>query len=380
MFTGFEYFIVGAGLFGSVVAERLAGYGKKVCVLEKRNHIGGNCYDEFDPETDILTHKYGPHIFHADDDEVLKYIHGFTDFNRYFHQVLSVYKDKIYQLPFNLETINAFYGINLKPFEVRNFLDKEIAKENIQAPANMEEKAVSLIGRPLYEAFIKEYTAKQWGKEPKDLPESIIKRIPVRNNYYECYYNKKFHGMPVAGYAKMFEKMLSSPNIKVRLNTDYFTVRNQLPENTRIVFTGPIDKFFDCKYGKLEYRKVTFQREIHPVQDWQGTSVVNYPELKHEFTRICEPRHFYMENWGRYAPDRTVIFKEFSSFDDGEDPYYPINDLRNASLRERYEAEAEKRKNVIFGGRLGEYKYYDMEDSIRAALELVKTIIARVEA
>lgn len=374
MFSGIDYIVVGAGLFGAVVAERLASQHKKVCVLEKRNHIGGNCYDEYDQETGVLVHTYGPHIFHSSNDNVLSYIQKFTSFNRYFHQVVAYYRGRIYQLPFNLETINSFYGKNLRPYELKAFLDQEIAKENIISPQNMEEKAISLIGRPLYAAFVREYTIKQWGRDPKELPASIIQRIPVRNNYNECYYNKNFHGLPCDGYHKMFMNMLSHEGIVVKLNTDFFAVRNQIPSKVKIVFTGPIDSYFNYKFGKLEYRKVTFVREVHRVRDWQGTSVINYPELEYKFTRICEPRHFYLEKWDNYSPDATVIFKEFPSADNGEDPYYPINDTRNTQLAEQYKKEAASLTDVYFGGRLGEYKYYDMDDAIRSALAMADAI------
>lgn len=374
----FDYLIVGAGLFGCVVAEQLAADGNHICIIESRNHIGGNCYDENDSETGILYHKYGPHIFHATDESVISYIKNFTDFTSYFHQVLTTHKNKVYQMPINLETINSFFNINLRPYEVKDFLYSEAQKENIGTPTNMEEMAISIIGRSLYEAFFKEYTLKQWEKDPKTLPASIIQRLPVRYNYSESYYRKKFHGVPTDGFTPIFKKMLSNKNISIMLETDYFKACKQLPPHNHLVFTGPIDKFFNYKFGKLEYRTVSFEREVHPVQDWQGTSVMNYAEQSYPYTRICEPRHFYPEKWAQYPQNSTVIFKEFSSLDTTDNPFYPITDDRNKNLLKKYLDEAGQLKNITFGGRLGMYKYYDMEDAILAAFDCVAKLSSKV--
>ena len=366
--TGLKYLVVGSGFFGSVMAERIANQlNEKVLVIEKRNHIGGNCYSLDDPETGIHYHLYGTHIFHTSNERVWKYINQFTEFNGYFHQVLTIHKGKVYQMPVNLETINSFYNVNLKPFEVANFLKQEIDKENIKEPRNFEEKAISMMGRPLYEAFIKGYTMKQWQKHPKDMPESILKRLPFRSNYNESYYYSRWQGIPLNGYGEIFEKMLGSEKIEVKLNIDFFKIRDLIPKDTTIIYSGPIDQYFNYKYGKLEYRTLRFEKEIHPYEDYQGTSVMNYADPEVPFTRIHEPRHLHPER-NNYPTDKTMIIKEFSLLDDGSNPYYPINDDRNQNLILKYREETQKIKNTIISGRLGEYKYYDMHDTINHAL------------
>lgn len=372
--SGLKYLVVGSGFFGSVMAERIANQLKeKVLVIEKRNHIGGNCYSLDDPETGIHFHLYGTHIFHTSNPRVWEYINRFTEFNGYFHQVLTTHKGKVFQMPVNLETINTFYNVSLKPFEVQNFLRKEIEKEHITVPRNFEEKAVSMMGRPLYEAFIRGYTLKQWQKDPKDMPESILKRLPFRANYNESYYYSRWQGIPLHGYGKIFEKMLDSPKIEVKLNMDFFKIRDIIPENTKIIYSGPIDQFFNYKFGKLEYRTLRFEREVHPYEDFQGTSVMNYADVEVPFTRIHEPRHLHPERED-YPKDKTVIIKEFSMLDDGSNPYYPINDDRNQNLILKYRGEVGDMKNTIISGRLGDYKYYDMHDTIDHALKMFDTL------
>ncbi|MBF9014420.1 MULTISPECIES: UDP-galactopyranose mutase [unclassified Oceanispirochaeta] len=365
-----EYLIVGAGLFGIVLAEQLSKAGNKVIIIDKRPHIGGNCFDKYDKETNILYHVYGPHIFHIEDENILNYVKKFTNFNHYFHQVLTTYKDRIYQMPINLETINSFYGLNLKPFEVEAFLKKEIEKEQITTPKNMEEKVISLIGKQLYEAFFKDYTSKQWGKNPIDLPENIVSRIPIRNNYYESYYNKSFHGIPQISFSSMFEEMINNENIEIKLNCEYFENRKSFHQDSHVIYTGPIDRYFNYKFGKLEYRALEFKTEYKNVDDFQGTSVINYPESQYKYTRICEPKHFYRENWNEYVKNKTLIIKEIPLEDDGTNPFYPINNDKNNKIAEKYRKEGAKTNNVSFGGRLGEYKYFDMEDTIKSALTL----------
>ena len=375
MFTGADFVVVGAGIYGAVVAERLAAIGKRVCVVDKRRHAGGNCFDETDSETGILVHKYGPHIFHTGNARVLEYIGRFTEFNRYSHKVLAMYRGRAYPLPFNLETINRFYDINLSPPEVAAFMAGELSGPAAAGPAkNMEEKAIGLVGKRLYEAFIRDYTIKQWGRNPRDLPGDIITRIPVRDNYHDNYYNDAFTGMPVNGYAVIFKKMLAGDNITFLPETNYFDIRNLIPSGARIVFTGPIDSYFGYRHGRLAYRKVSFVREVHPVPDRQGTSVVNYPEPDFEYTRICEPRHFYREKWDDYSPDSTVTYKEIPSSDDGSDPYYPVRDKDNMEIYRKYREEADRQSRVVFGGRLGEYKYYDMDATMAAALALAERL------
>jgi UDP-galactopyranose mutase len=368
--SGIKYVIVGSGFFGSVLAERIANkLNENVLVIEKRSHIGGNCYSLDDPETGIHYHMYGTHIFHTPNERVWKYINQFTEFNSYFHQVLTTYKNKVYQMPVNLETINSFYNVNLKPFEVERFLKDEIKKENITEPRNFEEKAISLMGRPLYEAFIKGYTLKQWQKDPCEMPESILKRLPFRNNYNESYYYSRWQGIPLHGYGKIFEKLLESKKIEVKLNLDYFSIKNAIPADTKVIYSGPIDQFFNCKYGKLEYRTLRFDKEIQPYQDYQGTSVMNYADIEIPYTRIHEPRHLHPER-SDYPVDKTLIIKEYSLLDDGTNPYYPINDDKNQSLIMKYREETKNLKHTIISGRLGDYKYYDMHDTINHALDM----------
>lgn len=373
-FSRFPIIIVGAGFFGSVVAERVANdLGKSVLVLDKRNHIGGNCYSEIDPTTGIEYHSYGTHIFHTSNQKVWDYIHRFTEFNSYFHQVLTTYKGKVYQMPINLETINSFYNANLKPYEVEDFLKKEISKDSIpHPPRNFEEKAITLIGRPLYEAFIRGYTMKQWNKDPKDLPEFILNRLPIRKNYNESYYFSRYQGIPLDGYAKIFERMLDNPNIHIELNTNYFDLRSEIPPTATVVYCGPIDQFFDYKYGRLEYRTLRFEKSTHNLDDYQGTSVMNYAEETVPYTRIHEPKHLHPE---RDYQGRTLTIKEFSSLDDGSNPFYPINDMRNSELVKKYREESTTLERVHISGRLGDYKYYDMHETISAALELYETKI-----
>jgi UDP-galactopyranose mutase len=367
-----EIIIIGAGFFGSVMAERISNVlGRKVTLIERRNHVGGNCYSAIHPETGIEYHIYGTHIFHTSNPVVWKYINQFTDFNGYYHQVLSTYKNKVYQMPINLETINSFYGVNLRPFEVEGFLSKEIEKANIIEPKNFEEKAISLIGRPLYEAFIKDYTIKQWQKHPKDLPAAILTRLPFRSNYNESYFHDKWQGIPEDGFTAIFDKMLANDKISVHLNTDFFDIRDKLAKDAVIIYSGPIDRFFDFKFGRLEWRTLDFIQEVVDVTDYQGTSVMNYAEESIPFTRIHEPRHLHQER--SYPEGKTLVIREYSRLDDGREPYYPINDEKNQALLNQYQKEAKKLPNVIFSGRLGEYKYLDMHQTIGNALTLFDT-------
>lgn len=374
-FSGLKYLIVGSGFFGSVLAERIAGeLNENVVIIEKRDHTGGNCYSLDDPDTGIHYHLYGTHIFHTPNERVWKYINKFTEFNSYYHQVLTVHKNKVYQMPVNLETINSFYNITLKPYEIEDFLKEEIKKEKIpNPPRNFEEKAISMMGRPLYEAFIRGYTMKQWQKDPKDMPESVLKRLPFRKNYNESYYNSRWQGIPLHGYGRIFEKLLASPKIEVKLNTDYFDIRDMVPDTTKIIYSGPIDRFFNYRHGKLEYRTLRFEKEVLPFDDYQGTSVMNYADAEVPYTRIHEPRHLHPERTD-YPSDKTMIIREYSLPDDGSNPFYPINDERNQKLVVKYRNETQKLGNVIISGRLGDYKYYDMHDTINHALEMFDRI------
>lgn len=370
----YNIIIVGAGLFGIVAAERLSESGKSVLLIERRNHIGGNCYDTIDEKTNIRFHKYGPHIFHINNKYIIDYIKKFTTYKEYFHKVLSIYKDKIYPIPINLQTINDFFCVRLKPFEVRDFLQRKIEKEHLTTPVNLEEKIISLIGRELYTAFFEEYTIKQWGKHPRLLPPSIINRIPFRDNYFDCYYQKKYYFMPIPGFTEMFSSMLKNKSVDIIYNFDFNKERYKLPYSDYIIYTGAIDEYFDYQYGKLEYRSLQFEYEYQNYYDFQGISVINYPELRYNFTRICEPKHFYKEKWHTYSNDFTLIIKEYpKNFNSGE-RYYPICDDVNTKILQKYKLAAQQLKNVYFGGRLGEFKYYDMEDTISSALNLSEKI------
>jgi UDP-galactopyranose mutase len=293
----YDFLIVGAGFFGSVIAERVANdLDSRVLVIDKRSHIGGNCYSEIDPETGIEIHKYGTHVFHTSSKKVWDYINKFTEFNSYHHQVLTTYKNRVYQMPINLETINSFYNLNMKPCEAKEFIKNEITKEGITVPKNLEEKAISVIGRPLYEAFIKGYTIKQWDKDPKELPTSIITRLPVRYDYNEDYFvDARWQGIPLKGYTAVFKNLLDSPNIDIKLNCNFFENKNNYDVREKVIYTGPIDQFYDFKYGKLEWRSISLKKEIVDVNDYQGTSVMNYADIETKFTRIHEPKHLHSE-------------------------------------------------------------------------------------
>lgn len=370
MYKSFDYVLVGAGFFCSVIAERIANeMNKKVLIIEKRTHIGGNCYSETDSETNIEYHKYGTHIFHTSDIEVWNYISQFTSFNSYYHQVLTTYNGKVYQMPINLETINTFYNVNLKPFEVDAFLKKEIKQECYNNPKNFEEQAINIIGRPLYDAFIKGYTTKQWGRDPKKLPAHIIKRLPFRKNYSESYFFDTYQGIPKDGYAEIFNKMLASKNITIKLDTDFNDIKNQFSAETTIIYSGSIDSLLDYKYGDLNYRTLCFEKEVKDYEDFQGTSVMNYANKDVPYTRIHEPKHLHPER--EYTKRKTLIIKEYSKEADREEPYYPIGGEKNRLLYNKYLKEIKTiYPNIIVGGRLGDYKYYDMHHVIKAALNV----------
>lgn len=360
--------IVGAGFYGSVMAERFANeLGWKVVLLEKRNHVGGNCWSCPDPDTGVEVHAYGPHIFHTSHEVGWKYLNRFTAFNNYRHTVWASRKGKVYPLPFGLAAINLLLGRRLSPAEARTWMQAEVAREGIAEPRNLEEKALSLIGRTLYEAFVKEYTEKHWGMKATELPAYIITRLPVRFTYDVGYYNDRWQGIPTDGYGALFKKMLAHPNIEVRLNVDYFSVRNSLPPHGLMVYTGPIDRFFDYKHGRLGWRSVRFEKQVLDVEDYQGTSVMNECDGDVSFTRTHEFKHFTPER--KFG--KTVIFRE-TSFAPGpeDDVYYPVRTAADLAIREKYKAEAATVPHVIFGGRLGAYAYLDMENTVSHALEI----------
>jgi UDP-galactopyranose mutase len=367
-----KYLVVGSGFFGSVIAERIADdMGEHVVVIDKRDHIGGTSYSESDRETGIEYHKYGSHIFHTSLEDVWKYINRFCTFNAYRHKVLTRYSNKTYEIPINLETINTFYGLNLKPTEAENFIKEEIDKENILNPANLEEKAISSIGRPLYEAFIKGYTTKHWGTDPKNLPANIITRLPVRFNYKSDYFDDQWQGIPQRGYGELFKNLFAHQNIDLYLNTDFFDMRNLIPADCCVIYTGRLDQFFDFKYGILNWRTLSFEREIYPVPDFQGTSVMNYAEVSVPYTRTHELKHLHEER--RYSDKNTLVFREYAKdLAAGDDPYYPVNTLKDKEMLSKYRQEVCELNNVIFGGRLAQYKYLNMDQTIASALKIYK--------
>ena len=366
--------IVGSGFFGAVTAERIASQlDLPVTVIDRRSHIGGNSWSETDPETGVEYHKYGSHIFHTSDEAVWNYITRFTAFNEYRHTVLTTFRNEVFTMPINLGTVNQYYRKAMSPEEARRFVAQEVAKENIRNPRNLEEKAVSLIGRPLYEAFFRGYTIKQWEKDPTELSPDIITRLPVRYNYNHRYFSDRFEGIPTDGYGKLFERLLSHPNIKLKLNTAWKDAASQLPPETLVIYTGAIDEFFSYELGALEWRTVDFAAERFDYPDYQGTTVMNYADEHVPFTRIHEFKHYHPE---RPDTGKTIIFKEYSRFaKQGDEPYYPVFTERNRKLYEQYLAlAAEKAPHVILGGRLGLYKYLDMDDAISEALKAFETI------
>lgn len=374
--NNYRFIIVGSGFLGSVLAERIANeLGEEVAIIEKRCHTGGNCYSENEPETGIHYHKYGTHIFHTSDPEVMKYINKFCTFNNYRHQVLTNHCGRIFQMPINLETINSFYGMNLRPYEVEKFLKKEIGTISGE-PKNFEEKAISLIGKPLYEAFIKGYTEKQWHVKASEIPASLLSRLPIRNNYDESYYDTLWQGIPAEGYDNIFAKLLSSKKITTFLNTDYFDIKEAIPQKAILIYTGAIDRFFDYRFGRLQWISLRFEKEIHEVSDYQGTAVMNYADHDVPYTRIHEPMHLHPER--KYNSGKSVIFKEFSQMGEALEPFYPINNQRNNDIFHKYLlAAGQLPENIYIGGRLGEYKYHDIDDTIASALNIFEQIKMR---
>jgi UDP-galactopyranose mutase len=363
--------IVGSGFFGLTIAERCANeLGLKVLVLERRHHIGGNAYSEPEPETGIEVHVYGAHLFHTSNEKVWEYVNRFTDFTGYQHRVFAKYQNQVYSFPMNLGLINQFFGRSFTPAEARALIAEQASEIDTAHAQNLEEKAISLIGRPLYEAFVKGYTAKQWQTDPKELSPDIITRLPVRYTFNNRYFNDKYEGLPVDGYTAWLTRMADHPNIEVRLNTDFFDVRDQYVGKVPVVYTGPLDAYFGNAEGRLSWRTVDLEPEVVPVGDYQGTSVMNYNDEDVPFTRIHEFRHFHPErDW--YPDDKTVIVREYSRFaEDDDEPYYPINTAEDREKLLRYRERAKQEPNVLFGGRLGTYKYLDMHMAIGSALSM----------
>lgn len=363
----YDYLIVGAGLFGAVFAHEMTKEGKKCLVIDKRDHIAGNIYCE--NVEGINVHKYGAHIFHTSDKKVWEYINQFAEFNNYINSPVARYKDELYNLPFNMNTFSKMFGIKT-PAEAKAKIQEEIEELGITEPKNLEEQALSLAGRSVYEKLVKGYTEKQWGRDCKDLPSFIIKRLPVRLTFDNNYFNALYQGIPVGGYTKMVANLLEG--IEVRLSTDYLENKDELDAMAeKVVYTGPIDAYFDYKLGTLEYRSVRFETETLDKPNFQGNAAVNYTDRETPWTRIIEHKWFEFgkDEEGNDLP-KTVISREFSSeWKPGDEPYYPVNDEKNGALYAEYKKLAEAETNVIFGGRLGEYKYYDMDQVIAAVLD-----------
>ena len=360
----YDYLIVGAGPFGATFAYEANKRGKKVLVIDKRNHVGGNMYCE--NIENINVHKYGAHIFHTSNKKVWDYVNQFCTFNNYINSPIANYKGEIYNLPFNMNTFNKLWGV-VTPTEAKVKIDEQIKASGITEPKNLEEQAISLVGKDIYEKLIKGYTEKQWGRNATELPSFIIKRLPVRYTYDNNYFNDKYQGIPEGGYNVIFDKLLEG--IDVELDTDFFEKKEELLQKAdKIVFTGMIDQYFDYQYGVLEYRSLRFEHETLDEENHQGNAVVNYNEREVPYTRIIEHKHF---EFGKQP--KTVITREYPvEWKQGDEPYYPVNNEKNTEILKKYQELAEKEENVIFGGRLANYKYYDMHHVFEVALEVVE--------
>lgn len=357
--NNYDYLVVGAGLAGSVAAHELNKKGYKVLVIDKNDHIGGNCYTMKVGNIDV--HKYGAHIFHTNNKDIWEYVNQFVEFNNYINSPIANYKGELYNLPFNMNTFNKLWGV-VTPEEAQQKIESQ--KCNNINPQNLEEQALNLVGRDIYNKLIKGYTEKQWGKDCKELPPEIIKRLPVRLTYDNNYFNDRYQGIPINGYTELFEKLLDG--IEVKLNTNYFYDREYYNNiANKIIFTGPIDAYYNHKFGKLEYRSLKFIHKAEEIENYQGVAVMNFTDRETPYTRIIEHRHF-----NKCDSDFTIITKEYPA--KTGDPYYPINNFRNNNIYSIYKREAEKDNNVIFIGRLGLYKYFDMDDTIEATLDIIR--------
>lgn len=362
----YDYLIVGAGLYGAVFARELTRRGKSCLVIDRRNHVAGNIYTE--KMAGINVHKYGAHIFHTSDREVWEYVNQFAEFNNYVNSPLAVYRDELYNLPFNMNTFSKMWGIRT-PKEARQMIERQVAELGITEPQNLEEQALSLVGTDVYTKLIKGYTEKQWGRDCRELPAFIIRRLPCRFTYDNNYFNDRWQGIPIGGYTQMVEKMLEGAD--VLLQTDYFDLIREQPEIAHtVVYTGCIDEFFGYRLGALKYRSVRFETEELPEENYQGNAVVNYTDREVPYTRVIEHKHF---EFGKQPT--TVISREYSAeWKPGLEPYYPVNDAENSALYAQYQQLAAQQENVIFGGRLGQYRYYDMDKVIRAAMDEVDAV------
>ncbi|WP_312917957.1 UDP-galactopyranose mutase [Kocuria sp.] len=373
--------VVGSGLFGLTVAERAAReMGLKVTMIDRRSHLGGNAYSENEERTGIEVHRYGAHLFHTSNERVWEYVNRFTAFTNYVHRVYTRHKGEVFPMPINLGTINQFFRAAYSPGEARDLIREQAGELAGTDPQNLNDKGIQLIGRPLYEAFIKHYTGKQWQTDPKDLPASIISRLPVRYTYDNRYFNDTHEGLPVDGYTAWLERMADHPNIDVRLDTDFFDDSQEFSKSNvvgqvPVVYTGPVDRYFDYAQGDLSWRTIDLEEEVLDIEDFQGTSVMNYPDEDVPFTRIHEFRHFHPER--DYTKDATVIMREFSRFaEKGDEPYYPVNTQADREKLLAYRDLAKGESSVLFGGRLGTYKYLDMHMAIGSALSMVDNKIA----
>jgi UDP-galactopyranose mutase len=364
--------VVGSGFFGLTIAERCAAeLDLKVLIIERRYHLGGNAYSEFEPETGIEVHKYGTHLFHTSNEKVWEYVNRFTTFTNYQHKVFGKFKGQVYSLPMNLALINSFFGKSHTPDEARALIAEQSSEIATADAKNLEEKAISLIGRPLYEAFIKGYTAKQWQTDPTELSADIITRLPVRYNFDNRYFNDKYEGLPTDGYTAWLQRMADHPNIEVRLDTDFLdeSVAAEFKGTVPVVYTGPVDEYFGNAEGRLSWRTVDLEVEVMDVDDYQGTGVVNANDAEVPFTRVLEFKHLHPER--TYLPGKSVVVHEFSRFaEDDDEPYYPINTAEDREKLLKYRDLAEKEPMVLFGGRLGTYKYLDMHMAIASALSM----------
>ena len=380
---GYDAVVAGAGIWGCTVARVLADAGLAVLVLERRAAPGGNCRCEKDEASGAEVHVYGSHIFHTSDSKTWSFVNRFTAFNGYQHKVLARHAGKTYFLPLGLALLNSFYGLELKPGEVADFIAGEVAKSGIPGtPRNFEEQAVSFVGRPVYEAFIKNYTAKQWGCDPKELDASIIRRLPVRASYDVNYFADLLQGIPRWGYNALFAEMLHRTGITLRCGTDYLAERKHIPSGVPVFYSGPVDELLGFRFGPLPWRTLRFERETLPVADFQGTSVVNYTDADVPYTRIHEFKHFHPEDAETMRRPFTAVCREYpAAWKPGDEPYYPVSNPQSDALLARYREEAAREfPGMTVGGRLGEYKYYDMDKSVARALETAETFLKKRNA
>lgn len=358
----YDYLIVGAGFFGSICAYELTKKGYSCLVIDKRDHIGGNCFTS--NRDDINVHEYGPHIFHTSNEEVWKWINQFTEFNNFRYSPVANYKGEVYSLPFNMWTFSKLWEVTT-PQEAEDMIERQSC--GVADPQNLEEQAIKLVGKDVYNKLIKGYTEKQWRKDAKLLPKEIIKRLPVRFTYDNNYFNDKYQGIPIGGYTQIFEKLLSG--IEVKLGVDYF--KDGLPDHNKVIYTGPIDKFFDYRYGQLEYKTTRFEHKELPIENYQGVAVVNYTDKEVEHTRIIEHKHFEFGN----QPTTWITYEYPVEYEvEKTEPMYPVNDTENNRIYNQYKELADQEKSIIFGGRLAEYKYYDMHQIIERALTTVREL------